>query len=164
MYIYIFFLVILSLYMVSANDGNRNVVFKPCIREFGRLSFPLLLFLSIFCYSTPPFVPLCRFFLAWYSCKKLCRENKHIETEYILPFLPWSCNDHCHYGCMWMAEDIHRAFIANKANSEDYKPKKFEGRWPFYRLWGIQEPASAIFSIANSLPFAYYFLKNMFWF
>ena len=28
-------------------------------------------------------------------------------------------------------------------------PQQYHGKWPFSRAWGVQEPASAVFSVAN---------------
>ena len=53
----------------------------------------------------------------------------------------WTCLDNCKYLCMWRAVD---------AFQRDRLPlPQFYGKWPFVRLWGMQEPASALFSLAN---------------
>lgn len=46
--------------------------------------------------------------------------------------------------------------IAKEQGSEIYQ---YYGKWPFYRLLGMQEPASVFFSIGNGLVHVYYFFK-----
>eukprot|EP00095_Tigriopus_kingsejongensis_P002557 snap_masked-scaffold309_size213625-processed-gene-1.19 protein:Tk02557 transcript:snap_masked-scaffold309_size213625-processed-gene-1.19-mRNA-1 annotation:"hypothetical protein CAPTEDRAFT_219496" len=58
----------------------------------------------------------------------------------------WSCQDDCRYQCMWQT-------VAAFHKVGDSTPQ-FHGKWPFIRLWGIQEPASAAFSILNFIPHA----------
>ena len=50
--------------------------------------------------------------------------------------LQWSCPDECEYNCMWDTVEIIGIH-------------QFNGKWPFLRLWGVQEPASALFSAFN---------------
>lgn len=55
--------------------------------------------------------------------------------------LGWSCSDDCRYFCMWSTVDT---FIQYRLNVP-----QFHGKWPFLRICGVQEPASAFFSILN---------------
>lgn len=55
----------------------------------------------------------------------------------------WSNSDLCKYECM---HDI------TTKNSENGLPiQQYYGKWPFWRLGGIQEPASVLFSLLNLL-------------
>jgi hypothetical protein len=49
----------------------------------------------------------------------------------------------------------------NKGNfaNRGHEVVKFYGHWPFRRLFGMQEPASAIFSAGNAIPHIYNFLN-----
>ncbi|XP_066155683.1 post-GPI attachment to proteins factor 3 isoform X1 [Euwallacea fornicatus] len=59
----------------------------------------------------------------------------HLKT------LAWSCLDECKYNCMWKTvESFHQ---------RNWKTPQFHGKWPFIRLFGIQEPASFAFSLLN---------------
>ncbi|XP_054707277.1 post-GPI attachment to proteins factor 3-like [Uloborus diversus] len=60
-----------------------------------------------------------------------------------LTLLQWECWDECDYYCMWHAVKIFQ-------HNGQVVPQ-FHGKWPFYRFWGIQEPASVLFSILNGL-------------
>lgn len=57
--------------------------------------------------------------------------------------LIWSCSDECTYICMWNAVDAYE--------KDDQPVPQFYGKWPFQRLWGIQEPASVFFSLINCI-------------
>lgn len=50
-----------------------------------------------------------------------------------------SCD--CEYECMWRTVE--------KFADRGWKIPQFHGKWPFIRVFGIQEPASVIFSILN---------------
>ncbi|KAI7857453.1 Per1-like protein, partial [Circinella umbellata] len=66
-----------------------------------------------------------------------------------LRFTLWSCEDNCKYNCMHNISDTRSPPLL-----------QFEGKWPFYRLWGIQEPASVIFSLGN-LYMHYHYLRTI---
>ncbi|XP_068211283.1 post-GPI attachment to proteins factor 3 [Palaemon carinicauda] len=57
--------------------------------------------------------------------------------------LQWTCDDECRYNCMWQTTNV---FV-----SRGYEVPQFFGKWPFVRVWGMQEPASVIFSVFNLL-------------
>lgn len=50
--------------------------------------------------------------------------------------LYWKCSDQCKYDCMWETVGVFE---------ERKMPiPQFHGKWPFIRVWGMQEPASVI--------------------
>lgn len=55
----------------------------------------------------------------------------------------WSCTDDCKYKCM---HEITDRDVQNGRRIQQY-----HGKWPFWRLAGMQEPASVAFSILNLL-------------
>ncbi|XP_061193950.1 post-GPI attachment to proteins factor 3-like [Saccostrea echinata] len=57
--------------------------------------------------------------------------------------LYWSCEDDCQYHCMWKTVEAFR--------KDNIAVPQFYGKWPFIRVFGIQEPASVVFSILNGL-------------
>ncbi|KAL4222020.1 Post-GPI attachment to proteins factor 3 [Mactra antiquata] len=83
-----------------------------------------------------------------HNCNNVnCTEEnlkKFVQSQPIShSLLQWSCLDECKYVCMWKTVD---------AFQKDGMPiPQFHGKWPFVRLYGIQEPASMIFSIFNGL-------------
>ncbi|XP_055354184.1 post-GPI attachment to proteins factor 3-like [Paramacrobiotus metropolitanus] len=57
--------------------------------------------------------------------------------------LLWECEDECKYECMWTTVDVFQR--------ENLTIPQFYGKWPFVRLFGIQEPASTLFSVLNGV-------------
>ena len=66
--------------------------------------------------------------------------------------LSWSCHDDCSYTCMW--DTVHNSYRKHNAPVQ-----QFHGKWPFIRILGVQEPASAVFSIFNLIPHIYMLKK-----
>lgn len=78
------------------------------------------------------------------SCISRCAvERCHFATPLPLALLltRWTCQDDCKYDCMHMLTD--HAVQTRGAIRQYY------GKWPFWRLWGMQEPASVMFSLWN---------------
>ena len=42
--------------------------------------------------------------------------------------------------------------VENSYRKNGYPIQQFHGKWPFIRILGIQEPASALFSVFNLIP------------
>lgn len=55
----------------------------------------------------------------------------------------WTCADNCKYTCMHTLTDL--------ALESGVRMEQFYGKWPFWRVAGMQEPASVAFSVANLL-------------
>ncbi|XP_044755340.1 post-GPI attachment to proteins factor 3 [Coccinella septempunctata] len=55
--------------------------------------------------------------------------------------IQWPCFDECKYNCMWDTVD--------RLESTNVSIPQFHGKWPFIRIFGIQEPASTLFSLLN---------------
>lgn len=53
----------------------------------------------------------------------------------------WRCSDVCRYDCMHAHTD--------RLESQGENPLQYFGKWPFWRIAGMQEPASVIFSLLN---------------
>ena len=91
---------------------------------------------------------------AWYYCWfYFCRLQLFYSRQpWHDRLLAWSCTDECAYQCMWKT-------VENVYRKNEIPVQQFYGKWPFVRLWGIQEPASAIFSIFNLMPHIYMVCK-----
>lgn len=71
------------------------------------------------------------------------QEHFRVQRPWYLALLRWDCPDECRHDCMWHA----LKFLHSRG-----KPvPQFHGKWPFLRFYGIQEPASVVFSILNGL-------------
>ncbi|KAI9199847.1 Per1-like-domain-containing protein [Polychytrium aggregatum] len=81
------------------------------------------------------------------SCLARCQSNacqgrpQALSTNAVLRLTLWSCADNCKYECMHQRTDELAAL--------GISPHQYYGKWPFYRLMGLQEPASVLFSLLN---------------
>jgi len=66
----------------------------------------------------------------------------------------WNCADNCRYDCMRQQEEQFR--------KKNMPVQKYFGHWPFIRVWGMEEPASVLFSVANGIPHFLYTLPYYF--
>lgn len=64
-----------------------------------------------------------------------------------LKWLWWDCHQDCDYQCQRII-----SFERQQRHKEVYQ---FHGKWPFLRVFGIQEFSSTIFSLGNLLPHLY---------
>ncbi|KAI9800490.1 MAG: hypothetical protein M1825_004038 [Sarcosagium campestre] len=63
-----------------------------------------------------------------------------------LRLLLWNCDSECDYTCQ------HIITLERQSRQPDPEAiVQFHGKWPFTRLWGIQEPCSVLFSLLNLL-------------
>jgi len=70
------------------------------------------------------------------------------KSDFWLKLLGWSCEDDCSYQCMWK--------ITNERINEGLSIFKYFGKWPFVRIFGMQEIGSVVFSLGNLLPNLFY--------
>ncbi|XP_014254642.1 post-GPI attachment to proteins factor 3 [Cimex lectularius] len=89
-------------------------------------------------------------FPTYKTCVEICRMDLCDKAGYyyskrdLIPLpllLLWKCSDDCQYRCMW---GVVRLF-----ENKGWPSPQFHGKWPFIRFLGVQEPASALFSIMN---------------
>jgi hypothetical protein len=71
----------------------------------------------------------------------------------ILKALGWNCHEECKYECMWYTVDI---FV----NHYNLEVPQFNGKWPFIRILGMQEPVSVLASVLNFYA-NYYMYKRL---
>lgn len=65
----------------------------------------------------------------------------YMQEPLYLQWKQWDCLSDCRYHCMHDRE-IERAAL-------NQGPVKYHGKWPFKRLYGLQEPVSVAFSALN---------------
>ncbi|KAJ7700820.1 Per1-like protein [Mycena rosella] len=70
-----------------------------------------------------------------------CSTAHHVSLSIPLRLTGWTCEDDCKYSCM---QDITSRNIKLGDRVHQYY-----GKWPFWRLLGMQEPASVAFSLLN---------------
>lgn len=84
--------------------------------------------------------------LVFRGCVKQCEEEKCIpgKSNSHIPFyrrLLWDCPAECDYTCQHV--------ITNQRIVSGQPVLQYHGKWPFVRAFGMQEPLSVIFSLAN---------------
>jgi len=74
-------------------------------------------------------------------------EKSYQEYSAWMRALYWDHLSECRYQCMRRISDAREV--------QGQSTLKYFGHWPYHRILGIQEPASAVFSFANALPHIY---------
>lgn len=63
----------------------------------------------------------------------------------MLRLFRWTCRDDCAYQC---THQVTSALLQHP-NAHERVHHQYYGKWAFWRLWGMQEPASVLFSLGN---------------
>ena len=95
-------------------------------------------------------------------CQSLACSDGNVQLSLSLQFTGWTCLENCRYQCMHQvtAQDVAlkkpiRQFFGKVCTRAyciiNYVFSLLHDQWPFVRVLGIQEPASAIFSVLNGL-------------
>jgi hypothetical protein len=69
--------------------------------------------------------------------------RRDVPRSLALRLTRWTCADECKYACAHAVTDL--------AVESGVRLEQFYGKWAFWRLAGMQEPASVAFSVANLL-------------
>ena len=83
---------------------------------------------------------------AYRACVSACTRPEACEAWQATPLLDfngWSCSADCAYHCMWRITSIRQA--------QGQTVLQYHGKWPFARLFGMQEPVAAMASLVNGL-------------
>lgn len=67
-----------------------------------------------------------------------------LRFDQTLKLLFWSCDQDCDYQC--------QQIITTERKLKHKPVVQFHGKWPFWRIFGIQEVVSMIFSLGNLVP------------
>jgi len=70
-----------------------------------------------------------------------CNPLQNGTLPFLLQLTRWTCADDCKYTCMHS--------ITDEAVVHGQPVQQYYGKWPFWRLAGMQEPASVAFSLLN---------------
>ena len=77
------------------------------------------------------------------------RETKlSCYESFLVNVMQWDDVSSCQYECM--------RNISDEREKEGMPVLKYYGHWPYHRVLGLQEPASALFSFCNAIPHLYY--------
>jgi post-GPI attachment to proteins factor 3 len=80
------------------------------------------------------------------------QNDDYYSVVYLAQVLQWDPLSECEYTCM--------RSISDSRVRNDYPVLKYFGHWPYHRILGLQEPASALFSLCNALPHVYHLAFN----
>ena len=64
--------------------------------------------------------------------------------------MQWDTLSECEYSCMRSISDVRA--------ERGYNMLKYFGHWPYFRVFGLQEPASCVFSLCNAIPHIYHLM------
>jgi hypothetical protein len=79
-----------------------------------------------------------------------CKTDPPARLGFALETLRWTCPGDCAYGCTHSITDqLQFTHATTTTHPTTPRMHQFHGKWPFWRLAGIQEPASVLFSLAN---------------
>uniref|UniRef100_A0A0R0J6J1 Post-GPI attachment to proteins factor 3 n=1 Tax=Glycine max TaxID=3847 RepID=A0A0R0J6J1_SOYBN len=123
------FLLVLSwsVEVIDASAGDADPRYRGCITQcqetgcIGQRCFPNCKFSSDGEFIDRP----------WY----MQQEPLYLQWK------KWDCQGDCRYYCMLDRE--------KERESHNLGPVKYHGKWPFRRIYGMQEPASVAFSALN---------------
>jgi len=95
-----------------------------------------------------PYYVDCLQYCFYFNCSSDSALNEFKSKQSVLLRLTgWNCEEECNYNCQWSTID----YLINEKNIT--KLPQFYGKWTFKRFFGIQEPASAIFSLMNLIAY-----------
>ncbi|KAI7863040.1 Per1-like-domain-containing protein [Spinellus fusiger] len=86
---------------------------------------------------------------AYHTCVEQCSASETAPLPLHLQCLAWTHHQDCQYQCMHTLTQL--------AIEKGEPVHQYHGKWPFHRLWGIQEPAAVLFSLLNGWYHAYYY-------
>lgn len=87
-----------------------------------------------------------------YSETSWHEDEANYYAWYFIHILQWDHLSECEYTCM--------RSISDSRAEQNYPVLKYFGHWPYFRILGFQEPASALFSWCNALPHIYHLTYN----
>ncbi len=121
------FFIVATIHITCASPGDRDPTFRACVFACGLQGCIHYHGITAHDGNTPPCVPVCD------GTTSLYRSG-------IARYYPWTCEQECRYQCMWQAADNQPTTMGKQ---------KYYGKWPFVRIWGAQEAAAVVFSLAN---------------
>ncbi|XVE52893.1 hypothetical protein DITRI_Ditri02bG0160700 [Diplodiscus trichospermus] len=122
-----FFLLFSFLFgVLDASAGDADPRYRACVAQCGKTG----------CVGETCF-PHCKF----PSDGVAVDGPWYMQEPLYLKWKQWDCESDCRYNCMIDREKEREAL--------GYGPIKYHGKWPFRRVFGIQEPASVAFSALN---------------
>ncbi|OUZ99680.1 Per1-like [Macleaya cordata] len=112
--------------VLNASIGDSNPHYKSCVEQCEKTG----------CIGGRCFQQ-CRFFSDGVSVDG----PQYMQEPLYLQWKQFDCPSECKYHCM-LDREKEREMLG-------LEPVKYHGKWPFKRVFGIQEPTSVLFSVCN---------------
>ncbi|KAJ4706098.1 Post-GPI attachment to proteins factor 3 [Melia azedarach] len=109
-----------------ASDGDADPIYKACVEH---------------CQKTGCVENKCFQHCNFSSDGKPVDGPWYLQEPLYLQWKQWDCSSDCQYHCM-LAREEEREKVGEK-------PVKYHGKWPFRRVYGIQEPVAVALSALN---------------
>lgn len=110
----------------ATSSGDAHPIYKACVEQCEKTGC-----IQDQCFNNCNFA----------SDKRIAEGPWYLQEPFYLRWKEWDCRSDCRYHCMFSREE-ERQRIGDK-------PIKYHGKWPFRRLFGIQEPVSVALSTLN---------------
>ncbi|XP_044468230.1 post-GPI attachment to proteins factor 3-like [Mangifera indica] len=111
---------------LHASAGDADPIYKACVEE---------------CEKTGCVGAKCFQHCNFSSDGKPMGGPWYLQEPLYIRWKQWDCSSDCRYQCMLVREE-EREKVGDK-------PVKYHGKWPFRRVYGIQEPVSVAVSALN---------------
>ncbi|MED6160465.1 hypothetical protein PIB30_051748 [Stylosanthes scabra] len=111
---------------IAATDGDADPIYKGCVEQ---------------CEKTGCVGGRCFQHCKFSSDGKPVDGPWYMHEPLYLRWKQWDCRTDCRYYCM-LAREEERTKLGDK-------PVKYHGKWPFRRVYGIQEPVAVALSALN---------------
>ncbi|KAM7499597.1 hypothetical protein LguiA_024011 [Lonicera macranthoides] len=112
--------------LLDASAGDSDPIYKGCVEE---------------CEKTGCVAEKCFQHCNFSSDGNPIDGPWYLQEPLYQQWKKWDCRSDCRYFCMLVREE-EREKLGDK-------PVKYHGKWPFRRVFGIQEPVSVAFSALN---------------
>ncbi|KAH9647266.1 Post-GPI attachment to proteins factor 3 [Citrus sinensis] len=122
----LFLLISCTLPALYASDGDADPIYKGCVEQ---------------CEKTGCVGDKCFQHCNFSSDGKPIDGPWYLQEPLYLRWKQWDCSSDCRYHCM-LAREGEREKVGDK-------PVKYHGKWPFRRVYGIQEPVAVALSALN---------------
>lgn len=126
LFLFIFFLVLGVFRLLEASPGDSDPVYRACVEQ---------------CQKTGCVGPKCFQHCVFSSEGNLIDGLWYLQEPLYVQWKQWDCTSDCRYHCMLSREE--------ERQEQGQKPVKYHGKWPFKRVYGIQEPVSVALSTLN---------------
>lgn len=132
-------LTLLCIPLAAASSGDDMFIFDDCVFQCQQLT----------CFDNPNFRQYPpRPEIYWDPEYREHWQFQAMPLPWYLRILQWDCPLNCDYQCQRI---LTKEWLEELNNDIDVV-LQFHGKWPFWRVFGIQELVSAIFSLGNFVP------------